>query len=176
MQLWLVRLLTSAAFCLLPLPSLAQTDPPAVSNLPSYVVGTGISWTRGGDSTLSADVTVGIRIAHGQWYSWTNIATPVQRTASGSPATASSIATGGAWVPVQTGAASLIFIVQAGFSAVQANSTVAPAFITGTFGISLRLGKSNWYVMPYLKAANPQVSSGGSAVFQPGIQILYGFK
>jgi hypothetical protein len=73
---------------------------------------------------------------------------------------------------------SLIFIVQAGFSTLEATSTIAPAF-TGTLGVAFRLGKSNVYVMPYAKASNATTSatSGAlaTAVFQPGVQIMYGF-
>jgi hypothetical protein len=152
----------------------------AVASLPAYTVGAGPSWTRGGSSPYSFDTTVGIHIGQSQWYSWTDISTPIATSAPGSLPVASTITTGGAWVPIQspTGSVSLIFIVQAGFSTLEATSTIAPAF-TGTLGVAFRLGKSHVYVMPYAKASNATTSatSGAlaTAVFQPGVQIMYGF-
>jgi hypothetical protein len=155
---------------------------PAVNtpSLPSYTVGIGPSWTRGGASPFSVDTTLGIHIGSGQWYSWTDISTPVATVTPGSLPVASTITTGGAWLPVQSasGSVSLVFIVQAGFSSLQATSTIAPAF-TGSLGVAFRLGKSRVYLMPYAKASNATTSatSGAlaTAVFQPGIQLIYGF-
>lgn len=87
--------------------------------------------------------------------------------------------TGGAWVPIQnsSGSVSLIFIIQAGFSAASASTSAAPAF-TGTGAVAFRL-RPNLYLLPYAKAANALTStpSGAlaTAVFQPGVQIVYSF-
>lgn len=162
----------------------AQTAPvatAAVSNLPAYTIGAGPSWTRGASTPYSVDTVLGVHIGQTQWYSWTNVSTPFTIPAiPGAPPTASSITTGGAWIPAQspTGAVSLIVIVQAGFSMVQATSSAAPAF-TGSAGVAFRLGKSHVYLMPYAKASNASTSatSGAlaTAVFQPGLQVMYGF-
>ena len=80
---------------------------------------------------------------------------------------------------ISTGSVSLVLIVETGFSTSQTTSRVTPAF-SGNVGVAFRLGNSNTYIMPYAKAANAAVSStGGSlatAVFQPGVMLLYGFK
>lgn len=153
----------------------------ATSSLPSYTFGAGPSWTRGGSSPYSFDTMVGIHVGQTQWYSWTDISTPFTLPAvPGAPPVASTITTGGAWIPVQSasGSVSLVFIVQAGFTMVQATSTASPAF-TGSIGAAFRLGKSHVYLMPYAKASNASTTSTSgalaTAVFQPGVQIMYGF-
>jgi hypothetical protein len=172
------------SLCLVGISSQAQTPASAAtaSSLPSYAVGAGPSWTRGGSSQYSFDTVVGVHIGQTQWYSWTDIATPVSfPVVKGGPPAVSTITTGGAWIPIQSsaGAVSLIFIIQTGFSAIQATSTVSPAF-TGSIAAAFRLGKSHLYVMPFAKASNATTSSTSgalaTAVFQPGIQIVYGFS
>jgi hypothetical protein len=79
---------------------------------------------------------------------------------------------------------SLIFLIQSGFSAVAANSTIAPQF-SGAASVAIRLGKKesspwyHWYAVPYAKAANASTSATSgtlaTAVFQPGVQLMYGF-
>jgi hypothetical protein len=160
------------------------TTPSAVgaANLPSYTIGAGPSWTRGGSSPYSVDTTIGVHIGQTQWYSWTNISTPFTLpVVPGAPPAASTITTGGAWIPVQSrnGAVSLVFIVQAGFTMTQATSTAAPAF-SGAAAVAIRLlKKTPLYLMPYAKTANAStsVTSGAlaTAVFQPGVQVMYGF-
>ena len=180
----ILALMASVAFGQTPAPSVAT------SSLPAYTIGAGPSWTRGGTTPFALDTTVGIHIGQTQWYSWTNVSTPIT-TPCVSTATvpcppssalpvASSITTGGAWVPIQnaTGSVSLLFIIQAGFSSIQATSTVAPAF-TGSFGVAFRIKTSHVYVMPYVKLSNASTSatSGAlaTAVVQPGMQVVYGF-
>lgn len=154
--------------------------PVAVSNLPAYTVGVGPAWTRGNASPYSVDVTVGVHIGQSQWYSWTDINTPVATSSTNSLPVASAITTGGAWVAYQspTGAVSLIFIVQAGFSTPEATSTMAPSF-SGSLCLAARIGKTHLYAMPCATAANATTSStSGSlatAVFQPRLQLLYTF-
>lgn len=147
--------------------------------LPSITIGAGPSWTRGSTYPLSADVNVAMHIGTGNWYSWSTVSTPVATVPAGSPPLASTITTGGAWVAAQSssGSISLITIVQAGFSTVQATSTTAPAF-TGSIGVAIRLGKKPIYLFPYAKASNAATGTGGAlatAVFQPGLMLLYGF-
>lgn len=153
---------------------------PSSSNLPQYTVGIGPSWTRGANTPYGIDLTVGVRIAQTQWYSWTTVSTPVNLppVTSSTPAV-SMIMTGGAWVPIQnsSGSVSMIFIIQAGFSAAGATSSTAPAF-TGTGAVAFRL-RPNLYLLPYAKAANASTSTSSgalaTAVFQPGVQIVYSF-
>lgn len=174
---------------LMALPAVAQTAPavPApISNttvntaaLPSITIGAGPSWTRGSAYPLSADVDVAIHVGSGNWYSWSTVSTPVATVPTGAPPLVSTITTGGAWVAAQntSGSVSLITIVQAGFSTVQATSTTAPAF-TGSIGVAFRLGKSHTYIMPYAKAGNASTGTSGAlatAVFQPGVMLLFGF-
>ena len=171
--------------CILAIHARAQaltptSSPLASSNLPQYTVGIGPSWTRGANTPYGIDLTVGIRIAQTQWYSWTTVSTPVNLPpATNSAPAASTIMTGGAWVPIQnsSGSVSMIFVVQAGFSAASATNSAAPAF-TGTGAVAFRL-RPNLYLMPYAKAANASTttSSGAlaTAVFQPGVQIVYSF-
>jgi hypothetical protein len=150
------------------------------AGLPSYTFGSGVSWTRGGTTPYSLDTTFAIHIGQGQWYSWTAVTTPLAKSVPGAPPVPSTITTGGAWIPAQspTGSLSLVLIVQGGFSNVVATSTIAPAF-TGSVGLAIRVKKTHWYIMPYAKAANASsATSSGSlatAVFQPGVQVLYGF-
>jgi hypothetical protein len=160
-----------------PLPSTNTTVNSAA--LPSITVGAGPSWTRGGAYASSVDVDVALHIGSSNWYSWSTVSTPVATVPSGSPALVSTITTGGAWIAAQSpsGRVSLITIVQAGFSTVQATSTTAPAF-TGSVGVAFRLGKNPFYIMPYAKASNAASGSNGAlatAVFQPGVMFLYGF-
>jgi hypothetical protein len=175
-----MKLLALFAFALSAFAQTAVTTPVAVSSLPAYVVGAGPSWTRGGSSPYSFDTTVGVHLGQGQWYSWTDISTPVAPPVVGAPPVASSLTTGGAWVAVQspTGSVSLIFIVQAGFSSLQASSTIAPAF-SGSFGVSFKLGKTHAYLMPYVKISNATTANTNGSVLtgvlQPGFQVQYGF-
>jgi hypothetical protein len=135
---------------------------------------------RGAAYPLSLDTNLAFHLA-GNWYSWTTVSTPVVPTPANGVPVPSTISTGGAYVAAQssTGSVSLVLIVEAGFFTSQATSNVTPAF-TGNIGVAFRLGKSNTYIMPYARAANAAVSSAGSslatAVFQPGIMFLYGFK
>jgi len=157
-------------------PSASAASPP----LPGLTVGVGPSWMRGAAYPLSLDTNLAFHLA-GNLYSWTTVSTPVAPTPANGIPVASTIVTGGAYVAAQsgTGSVSLVLIVETGFSTSQATSSLAPAF-SGNVGVAFRLGKSNTYIMPYAKAANAAVSStGGSlatAVFQPGVMFLYGFK
>jgi hypothetical protein len=151
------------------------------SDLPPVALGAGFDWTRGSPTAHAADVVVAIHIPKTSWYSWTTISTPAIRQPSGAPATPSTITTGGAWLPVQTagGMMRLVFILQAGFSSIAANSTIAPTF-SGSLGLAFRLGKkSNVYLFPYAKSASASTVSSTtavvSAIFQPGVMLLYGF-
>lgn len=159
-----------------PEPSASAASPP----LPGLTFGVGPSWMRGAAYPLSLDTNLAFHLA-GNWYSWTTVSTPVAPTPANGIPVPSTIATGGAYIAAQsgTGSVSLVLIVETGFSTSQAASSLAPAF-SGNVGVAFRLGKSNTYIMPYAKAANAAVSStGGSlatAVFQPGVMLLYGFK
>jgi hypothetical protein len=121
---------------------------------------------RGAVYPLSLDTNLAVHLT-GNWYSWTTVSTPVAPAPANGIPVPSTIATGGAYIAAQsgTGSVSLVLIVETGFSTSQAASSLAPAF-SGN--------------VPYAKAANAAVSStGGSlatAVFQPGVMLLYGFK
>lgn len=162
--------------------AIGQTPVPATvsDTLPSMLFGGGTSWNRGNSYPYAANNHIAIRIGSSSWYSWTEVATPVATVAPGSSPLPSTLTTGGAWVAAQnsTGSVSLVNIVQAGFSTVQATSTTAPAF-TCSFGVAIRLGKTNIFAFPYIKAGNAATggSNGALATFivQPGISILYGF-
>lgn len=148
----------------------------AVSNLPQYALGAGPSWTRGGSSPYAADLMVGIRVAQTQFYSWTDVATPFRiPPAPGAAPVTSTITTGIAYVATQTksGAATLLFLGQAGVTAVQATSTSASLAFSGSVAAAFRLGKKPVYLMPYAKAAS--VGTGNGVMFQPGLQVVYGF-
>jgi hypothetical protein len=162
----------------------------AIASLPAYTVGAGPSWTRGGATPFAFDTTIGIHIGQTQWYSWTDISTPIATPCvagvtltcplnTGLPVP-STITTGGAWIPIQsaTGSVSLVFIIQAGFSTIEATSTVSPTF-TGSFAIPIRIRKSHVYIMPYVKLSSASTSATSGAVatgvLQPGVQAVYGF-
>ena len=158
----------------------AQTMPAPVSttltaNLPAVEVGIGPSWTRGGVSRYSADFTVALHIGQSNWFSYTTMQTPIMKHSTGPVAT--TIATGGAWIAAQSpsGAVSLVTIMQLGFTTVQATSTTAPT-IVGSVGIAFRVAKNVW-IMPYARAASVSAASatGGTAVFQPSMTVLFGF-
>ena len=175
----MTKLLVTAA--LLAYAARAQTVTPAVSPpLPGLTVGAGPSWMRGAAYPLSLDTNLAFHLM-GNWYSWTTVRTPVVPTPSNGVPVPSTISTGGAYVAAQskTGSVSLVLIVETGFSTTQATSNVTPAF-SGNIGVAFRLGQSNTYIMPYARAANAAVNSSGSslatAVFQPGVMFLYGFK
>ena len=178
MSIFLLMMMVAVAQTVVPLPTSNTTVNTAA--LPSITVGVGPSWTRGSTYPVSGDVNVAIHIGSGNWYSWSTVSTPVATVPAGSPPLVSTITTGGAWIAAQSpsGSISLITIAQVGFSTVQATSTTAPAF-TGSIGVAFRLGKTHAYLMPYAKAAN--ASTGGAsgalatAVFQPGVMLLYGF-
>jgi len=71
-----------------------------------------------------------------------------------------------------------VAIVRAGLTSVQATGATAPAF-TGSLGVAIRVRKSNFYVMPFALASNPQKGTDGSlvsAILQPGVMLLYGFS
>ena len=147
--------------------------------LPSITMGAGPSWTRGAQYASSVDVDIALHIGTSNWYSWSTVSTPVATVPAGGPPLVSTITTGGAWIAAQSpsGKVSLITIVQAGFSTVQATSTTDPAF-TGSIGVAFRLGKKPIWVMPYAKASNATTGTTGAlatAVFQPGVMVLYGF-
>ena len=165
-------------------PAWAQTATPAGSApslpLPGLTAGVGPSWTRGAIYPLSLDTNLAVHLA-GNWYSWTTVHTPVAPTPAKGVPVPPTVSTGGAYIAARssTGSAVLVLIVETGFSTSQAGSNVTPAF-SGNIGVAFRLGKSNTYIMPYARAANAAVSSTGSslatAVFQPGVMFLYGFK
>lgn len=160
---------------------MAPTSTVNAAALPSYTIGFGPSWDRGAAYPYSADVTLALHVGQSQWYSWSTVSTPIAPANTSTGPIASTITTGGAWIPVQsaTGSISLVTIVQAGFSTVQANSTVAPAF-TGSVGLAIHVGTGGWYLFPYAKAGNASTSSTSGAlatvVLQPGLQFMYGFS
>jgi len=150
-----------------------------VDTLPAHLIGFGPTWNRGANNPYSADLNFAVRVGTTKFYSYTSVATPISFQIAGQPV-ASSITTGGAYVAVQSasGAVSLVFIAQAGFSSLQQTSTIAPQF-SGSVGVDFRIGKSPVHVMPFAKAANASTSatSGAlaTAVLQPGIQVLFSF-
>jgi hypothetical protein len=176
----------SLAALALALAASAQAPPAAVEPinvntdaLPAMTVGIGPSWTRGDVHAASADVDVAFRLGNTNAYSWSTISTPVATVPAGSQPLASTVTTGAGYVIAQSagGAVSFVAIGQAGINQVQATSTTSLA-VTGSAALALRLGKTNLYVMPYMKASNPQKGTDGalvSAILQPGIMLVYGF-
>ncbi len=162
----------------------ASAQTPAVgvatsSELPQITVGVGPSWTRGDVHAISADVDVAVKLGSTNVYSWSTISTPVATVAKGSPPLASTITSGVAYIAARSsgGGVSLVTIAQGGFTAVQATQSIQPAF-TGSVGLALRFGRSNLYLMPYVRASNPQRGTDGalvSAILQPGMMLIYGF-
>jgi len=149
------------------------------TTLPSMTVGIGPSWTRGDIHAASADVDVALRLGSSNVFSWSTVSTPVATVPKGAQPLASTITTGFAYVAARStsGSVSLLTIVQAGFNSVQATGTTSPAF-TGSAGLAIRMGRTNLYVMPYMKASNPQRGTDGalvSATLQPGFMLIYGF-
>lgn len=149
-------------------------------SLPDVTVGLGVSWNRGSVYPLSADTNIAIHLgATSKWYSWTTVSTPIATSPQGTSPLPSSLRTGGAYVAAQssTGVVSLIMIVGGGFSATSNNLT--PIF-DGNVGVPVRVKQSGFYVMPYIRATN--ASLGGlngaaiSAMVQPGVMLLYGFR
>ena len=150
------------------------------SALPSIVAGIGPTWARGATNPFAVDFNFGLRVGSSNWYSYSTVSTPITTgSPAGSPPVASTITTGGAWAAAQSasGKVTLLLIVQAGFTTVQANSTVAPSF-NGSVGVAFKI-KPNLYVMPFAKASNATTVTNSSAlataVFQPGVQVMYGF-
>ncbi len=157
----------------------AQTPGVDPAALPQITVGAGPSWTRGSAYATSADIDVAFRLGSSNIYSWSTISTPVAKVPVGSPALASTITTGLAYVAARSasGGVSLVTIAQGGVNSVQPSGPVSAAF-TGSVGLAVRLGKSNLYLMPYVRASNPQRGSDGaliSAILQPGAMLLFGF-
>jgi hypothetical protein len=160
--------------------ALAQTPPAAsISTLPSILVGGGTSWTRGQAYPYSAVIHFAMRVGTSNWYSWSEISTPVASVPAGAAPLPSTLTTGGAWVAAQSagGRISLVVIGTVGMSAASASTPTGPAF-TGSFGIPIRLHKDgNVYLMLYFKAAGATAggANGAAATFtlQPGISLLY---
>ena len=157
----------------------AATPAVDVATLPAYTLGGGVTWTRGGNSTFAADMTIGMHIGKSQWYWYSDIVTPMSSApANAAPAT-SSITTGGLYLPFCSASQSVCFgvIGQGGFSNVTASSTVAPA-LSGSLALFIHLYKTVW-LTPYAKASNASTSptSGAlaTAVFQPGVQLTLAF-
>jgi hypothetical protein len=159
--------------------SYAQTPNVDPSQLPQITVGAGPSWTRGAAYAASADINVAVRFGSSNIFSWSTISTPVAKVPVGSPALASTITTGLAYVAAQTanGRASLITIAQGGVNSVQPSGPVSAAF-TGSVGLAVKLGRG-MYLMPYIRASNPQRGVDGaliSTVVQPGVMLMMGFS
>lgn len=135
--------------------------------LPSYAAGIGASWARGAQHPMNIDTTVGLQLGSTNWYSWTTISTPVARTRAGGTPAPATISTGGAFIGARSasGSVSLLLTVQGGFAS-GATATV-PTF-SGNMGVAFRLGKSNLYLIPYMKAES-------TTVIQPGFLLMYGF-
>jgi hypothetical protein len=156
-------------------------DPSTIqgSSLPRLVMGIGIADQRGAAYPYVLDITAALHIGNTSFYSWSDCSTPWRRAPRGQPPTSSIFTTGGAWIPAQSkdGRIKPIVIIQAGVTAVQANSTIEPA-ISGALGLLIGLG-SGFHVMPYFRVANQTIATGSSTtttgVLQPGIQILYSF-
>lgn len=171
MRTILLALVAFTAYAQVSIPVPAPTAP--ASSLPGVILGGGESWTRGSAYRYSTDFTVALHVGSGNWYSWSDISTPVVTSHVSSPVV-SSISTGGAWVASQSagGRLSLIAIMQLGFSTVQATSTTAPS-LSGSLGLAVRPRKSsNFWILFYAKAQNPNAATN-AMVFQPGIQLLY---
>lgn len=149
------------------------------TTLPSLTVGIGPSWTRGDTYAASADVDLAIRLGNSSVYSWSTISTPVATVPAASRPLPSTVTTGLAYVPARSpsGAVSLVTLAQTGFNQVPPSGPTTVAF-TGSLGVAFRLGKSNVYLMPYIKASKPAAGTDGalvSAIVQPGAMIILGF-
>jgi hypothetical protein len=157
-------------------PATAAVD---IASLPAYTLGSGLTWTRGGSSTLGVDMTIGMHIGKGQWYWYSDIFTPISNAPGNAAPATSSITTGGMYLPFCTASQSICFgiIGQGGFSNVAASSTVAPA-LSGSLALFIHVYKNVW-IAPYAKASNASTSptSGAlaTAVFQPGVQLVVAF-
>lgn len=153
----------------------AQTATTASTALPGQVVGTGTSWLRGNAYPLTGDVTIGLRVGTTNFFSWTNISTPLATTPPGSAPTPSSITTGAAWLVAQSssGKIGLLAIAQGGFTSVSSVAGVS-AQITGSFAVPIKpCANKQLYIMLGVKLANQTAST---AVVQPFVSILYGFN
>lgn len=179
MRLFLIGCAAAVTLAAQILPPQPQPTPAvATSDMPDYAVGVGTAWNRGASSNpYSVDTSIAIHLGKtSQWYSWTNISTPVVAPTSASPV-ASTITTGLGWIPIRSanGHVSLVFLLQGGITTVQASS-VSPSF-TGSLGVDFRLSQAV-HVMPFVRAANATTGSGGAlatAVMQPGVQLFYTF-
>ncbi len=167
---------------ILPLLLLAMSASAQVptADLPAITVGAGPSWTRGSAYATSADIDVAFRLGSSNAYSWSTISTPVAKVPAGASALASTVTTGLAYIAARSagGGVSLVTIVQGGVNSVQPSGPVSPAF-TGSVGLAVRLGHSNLYLMPYVRASNPQRGIDGaliSAILQPGVLFVFGFS
>ena len=173
-------LLSILCACCLHAQVLSPSPPP--SNLPPYVLGAGISWDRGANSQLAADITLAVLLKGTSFYWWSDISTPLAKGMNGQPVP-STITTGGAWVATSNSRIALVVIIMGGFSIATSQSpsagisTVAPAF-SGSIGVPIKIA-GNWAVMPYIKAlatsATSTTAAGVSTVIQPGVQVQYNF-
>lgn len=147
---------------------------------PDVLVGIGPTWMRGAANPYDLDLNVALRLGQSNFYSYWTVSTPIITVPKTSQPAVSSVTTGGAYIAKQSKskAVSLIFLGQGGVTANQVTGTIAPTF-TGSFGVSFRIGKLPLFVMPFAKAASaptPTNSSGfATVVFQPGVQLFYGF-
>ena len=154
-----------------------------MGQLPPYVIGAGAALDRSTGNQITADVTAAVLLKNTSFFWWSNIDTPLHRGVAGQP-TPSTITTGGAWVAASTSRLSLVFIMMAGFSIADTQSSAAgitsvtPAF-AGSIGVPIRIGTGPWAVMPYIKAlataATPTPTNGVSTIISPGLEVQYNF-
>ncbi len=163
-RLILIPILTLAAF--------AQA-------LPDYTVGTGGSWLRGATYPLNNDTSFAIRLGTSNWFSWTDIVTPIVKAPTGAAPVPSTITTGATYLLACNGSYSVCLMVTAlgGVAAAGGGTAVAPAF-TGQLGAWFRIGQ-HIYITPQAKVSNaaysPTSGALATAVFSPEVQISYGF-
>ena len=167
-------LILATALCLC-----AQTTaaPPAatIQNLPTTLVGLGGEWNRYalGTARFDADVSAAFQIGKTNWYSYTTISTPLEKTPAGQSPSTSSVRSGFFYVINCNSTASVCMIAlgQAGINV--GSGTTATASITGGMGVPFRIGKSNIYITPLLRFEPPVSNSGVDVV--PEIWVSYGF-
>jgi hypothetical protein len=152
--------------------------------LPSSVLGSGISYQRGASYPLVENTVYGHNFTttnpdsgkkiQTNWYLWTQASTPIAHSPASGPL-ASTISAGVTYVAAQSASGSVLVTLTA-LGGLSASASQSGGQFNGNIGVAFRLGKSNFYVMPYLGgSALPSGPGSGTFVTQPGITFLYGF-
>jgi hypothetical protein len=158
-----------------PVATAATTAPPNnvdTTALPSYMVGTGVSWNRYAAQPYSNVTSFAVRIGATNVYSWSTIDTPIAATPAGGSPLPSSVRTGAAYVAAQS-SSGRVFLVLLGDLGLTSTPSAAAAGYSAGLAVAWRPVKA-WpvYVMPLYRLMG---ASNAGAYTVPEIQVWYSF-